>query len=368
MNLAPNGKPSNLNAEQYKLVRTSAFKKWFGDWENEPKNASKVVDENGEPLVVYHRSKKKFYFFDIEKQLNGWLGKGFYFSENKSEFKEYGGKLFSVFLNVKNPFVVVGQSPSDFLYELNQVIISDKFDSSQKLKENGFDGVIYKHWDYQGKMFTCFIPNQIKLADGSNTTFDADNEDIRYENGGTIDNGKANFSKPLDFDEWIFIHETNEEDAKSILENGFRPNKNEVITNGVYTIPQKWKDTKVGRGGVELKIKLKPNKKIFWTDSNRPMDFEIGYGNKFFVKLYKKLNKGEISPYEAYIVRGDRELWFEKKAVFSRKMENWLKENNYVGIQQGGEVVLTDLSGFTITNKLEFGGKILNWNYSIGGL
>ena len=41
--LAPNGKPSNLTPEQYKLVRTPAFKKWFGDWENDPANASKVV-------------------------------------------------------------------------------------------------------------------------------------------------------------------------------------------------------------------------------------------------------------------------------------------------------------------------------------
>jgi hypothetical protein len=51
--LAPNGKPSNLTPEQYKLVRTPAFKEWFGDWENSPQNASQVVDENGEPLVVY---------------------------------------------------------------------------------------------------------------------------------------------------------------------------------------------------------------------------------------------------------------------------------------------------------------------------
>ena len=31
--LAPNGKPSNLNAMQHAQVRTEAFKKWFGDWE-----------------------------------------------------------------------------------------------------------------------------------------------------------------------------------------------------------------------------------------------------------------------------------------------------------------------------------------------
>ena len=52
--LAPNGEVSHLTERQYAQVRTKEFKNWFGDWENDPKNASKVVDENGEPLVVYH--------------------------------------------------------------------------------------------------------------------------------------------------------------------------------------------------------------------------------------------------------------------------------------------------------------------------
>ena len=55
--LAPNGKPSNLNERQWVHVRTKAFKDWFGDWENNPANASKVIDENGEPLIVYHGTR-----------------------------------------------------------------------------------------------------------------------------------------------------------------------------------------------------------------------------------------------------------------------------------------------------------------------
>lgn len=49
---APNGEPSNLSERQWVQVRTQAFKQWFGDWEKDPESASKVVDENGEPLVV----------------------------------------------------------------------------------------------------------------------------------------------------------------------------------------------------------------------------------------------------------------------------------------------------------------------------
>ena len=37
------------------------------------------------------------------------------------------------------------------------------------------------------KVYCCFEPNQIKLADGSNTTFDSQSDDIRYEKGGGIE-------------------------------------------------------------------------------------------------------------------------------------------------------------------------------------
>lgn len=65
---APNGNPTNLTERQWVQVRTKAFKDWFGDWQNDPKNASKVVDENGEPLVVYHGSNEYgFKVFDPSK-------------------------------------------------------------------------------------------------------------------------------------------------------------------------------------------------------------------------------------------------------------------------------------------------------------
>ena len=84
--LAPNGKPSNLTPEQYKLVRTPAFIDFFGDWENSPETASKVVDSNGEPLVLYHGTDVEFNEFDLSKIGEGsdLLGKGIYLTENKS--------------------------------------------------------------------------------------------------------------------------------------------------------------------------------------------------------------------------------------------------------------------------------------------
>ena len=96
--LAPNGKPSKLTHEQWHLVRTPEFKKWFGDWEKDPKNSSKVVDENGEPLVVFHgsRSRVKFAFSEFNVPNEGvyfssdyrtatWFSSGF---DYKLQFQE----------------------------------------------------------------------------------------------------------------------------------------------------------------------------------------------------------------------------------------------------------------------------------------
>ena len=100
---SPNGKDSNLNEKQWLQVRTKAFKEWFGDWENDPKNASKVVDENGEPLVVYHGSRNgKFDVFDPSKG-NPTLGGGMYFSDSielANKFAGTKGFVYSVFLNM----------------------------------------------------------------------------------------------------------------------------------------------------------------------------------------------------------------------------------------------------------------------------
>ena len=72
---ASNGKPTRLTRRLWLLVRPPAFKAWFGDWENAPANASKVLDANGEPLVVYHGSEHAgFTVFDSDYWDEGMLG------------------------------------------------------------------------------------------------------------------------------------------------------------------------------------------------------------------------------------------------------------------------------------------------------
>lgn len=91
---------------------TSAFKNWFGDWENDSRNASKMVDKNGRPLVCFHGSYANFDTFEMKYHLNddGYFGKGYYFtfsedpSISKAEAKFYGPVMYSCYLNIRNPF------------------------------------------------------------------------------------------------------------------------------------------------------------------------------------------------------------------------------------------------------------------------
>lgn len=122
LDYAPNGAQSKLFSdllEYYKGDRRSAiiakaktyspsFRNWFGDWTSGNKeNVSKVLDENNEPLIVYHSTNSNFNTFDIARfgrTDQGDRGMGFYFSENKSISERYGENIMPVFLNIKTEY------------------------------------------------------------------------------------------------------------------------------------------------------------------------------------------------------------------------------------------------------------------------
>ena len=111
---APNGAESKLfqslldyfKGDRAKAMQAKAkvysyeFKEWFGNWVSDDKsNVSKVVDENGEPLVVYHGTDKSFTVFEKKK---GNRGKNFFFTDNTKMAYTYGKKLYPVFLNLRD--------------------------------------------------------------------------------------------------------------------------------------------------------------------------------------------------------------------------------------------------------------------------
>jgi hypothetical protein len=184
--LAPNGKPSNLTPEQYKLVRTKAFKDWFGDWENDSANASKVVDENGEPLVVYHGTNSDDYY-EFENKLFGY--RGFYFTDKKSVARSYGSNVRQFFLNSKD-FVLEDMKGGSYADNewIDDLVENSEMDNKDVHLLNFIDPLDPSSMNRfpKSNIYIIFNKSNIKLADGSNTTFDANNPDIRYAKGGLM--------------------------------------------------------------------------------------------------------------------------------------------------------------------------------------
>lgn len=173
--LAPNGKKSNLTEKQYAQVRTKAFKDWFGDWENNPKNASKVVDENGEPLVVYHESPNKFTTFDTsKKRYNVHDVKGIWTSTIDRKGRGYGENIYPLFVNLRNPDYTDVHSTKNII-ELRRV-------ENEALQNPNNDGAILKTFDKSGFETQIYVkdPNQVKSATQNIGTFSRTNDDIRY--------------------------------------------------------------------------------------------------------------------------------------------------------------------------------------------
>lgn len=223
---APNGANTNLTEDQWLAVRTAAFKNWFGDWEHDPQNASKVVDENGEPRVVYHGSHQWFTSFNDgkQRQQSGAPAGTIFANDNREiavSFADYygghadevildpnderhpryswgiyrEGGIYDLFMNIRNPLVV------DF--EGRPWLDSSKGGDinalCSKAKESGHDGVIALNIVDAGLNdqenvpastdYVAFDSVQVKSATQNRGTYDPKNPDITFSIVSAQDQG-----------------------------------------------------------------------------------------------------------------------------------------------------------------------------------
>lgn len=165
---APNGADTHLTERQWVQVRTPAFKAWFGDWENDPANASKVVDENGEPRVVWHGGAA-FDSFDLGRSSDGQYGRGIYLADTEAVARFFaegnGGVVTPFFVNARNPLRLSGEDETSA-----GAVRSAGYDAAEG-DVAGYDGV---------RQIAVYAPSQIKSATDNVGTFSGANEDIRY--------------------------------------------------------------------------------------------------------------------------------------------------------------------------------------------
>lgn len=184
-------------------TETPAFRNWFGD--------SKVVDTNGEPLVVYHGSDSSFDSFDsavLGKQTKAKSARsGFFFTDDPTLASDYtaaggysvedgdlfgasfnewasakkGAQVYPVYLSITNPKVIEygGQ-------EYREIAFSDAL---MQAKADGHDGAIFRNardplydtYDVPADIYVVFQPEQIKSATGNSGAFDANNPSILFQ-------------------------------------------------------------------------------------------------------------------------------------------------------------------------------------------
>lgn len=98
---------SKINMSVKNVTQTQQFKRWFGDWQNKPETASKVVNADGTPKVVYHQTGNDFTIFDVRKNGAGTRDNetpfGIFLKSSSRDIGLNGKKQMALYANIRNP-------------------------------------------------------------------------------------------------------------------------------------------------------------------------------------------------------------------------------------------------------------------------
>ena len=154
----------SVKQKSMEQTETRQFKRWFKD--------SKVVDEDGKPLIVYHGSDADFNAFDMTKGRANMDIQGAFFSPWDDDAAGYGGNVRAFYLSIKNP------ADEGTAYKaLNRFKGQNEagVKAREYLESLGYDGV-----NNGGEEYIAFHPEQIKSATDNVGLFDPMNPDTRY--------------------------------------------------------------------------------------------------------------------------------------------------------------------------------------------
>jgi hypothetical protein len=198
-------------------VDSPEFRRWFG--------ASKVVDEAGQPLVVYHGSRTAG--FDIFRTRGG--GRALFFTDDREVADSYAwdiddagklmaqtpdptwwgsGKVYHVYLRIENPLEVNADGsdwetiPVSAVRADQRTNVLDESgwnpgenpsmstdDYAEIARKLGYDGVVFKNLVDTGEplhvykpstVYAVFSPTQIKSAVSNRGTFDPNDPNILH--------------------------------------------------------------------------------------------------------------------------------------------------------------------------------------------
>lgn len=147
------------------------FRCWFGD--------SKIVDEHGRPMVVYHGRFNDFDAFNLGYQKATEYGAGFYFTACPEAAARHaegpGGNIVPVYLRLQHPLVVQGAFADGDLWRAAGA--TKRSEITPKLRNKGYDGVIRMQGGAM-KEIVAFASSQIKSAVGNSGRFDPQSDSL----------------------------------------------------------------------------------------------------------------------------------------------------------------------------------------------
>ncbi|WP_038173861.1 hypothetical protein, partial [Treponema pedis] len=209
---APDGSDSNLNEKQWLQVRTDSFKKWFGDWESDSEN--KVLDDNGEPLVVYHGSPE--ILGDVFEQGHSFYGGnlGHWFTTVETAARDYAfnretgnyGDVKAVFLKTNKIIDLLPLGARCTSKEFCELMNDYGFDFGRGSNKTYRTNELYQKYQNDilpnisygcirmidvGHTYVVKGGNQIKSATDNTGSFDPDNYSILFQTAPLTEEEKA---------------------------------------------------------------------------------------------------------------------------------------------------------------------------------
>lgn len=166
-------------------TETPQFKAWFKD--------SKVVDQDGKPLILYHGTQENIEAFDEgkgDKVDPGWLGRGFYFTSSPDTARYYAtnaraatgaANILPVYVSLQNPYMATVRDKEQGALKSFGGKSEWAIARRKELMDQGYDGVIldYSQGGYSKELeVVAFNPTQVKSALGNNGNFDQANPSL----------------------------------------------------------------------------------------------------------------------------------------------------------------------------------------------
>ena len=249
---------ANVNRKISDFTQSQQFIRFFGDWQNNPAKASKVINDDGTPKVLYHQTNADFYIFDTSIEGAGArdneMPNGIFLKSTPLDIGLKGKKQMKVYANIRNPLVFADRGEASRYWKQNidgykaiideignnDVKYQEKFDEAfdavsdddskaeavfeewenantvldkkakklinEYLKNNKYDGIILENDEGSfGRKVQTFIAlesTQIKSATDNIGTFDSSNPDIRYSKQRSYEPGKeSEFEEKLEIAE-----------------------------------------------------------------------------------------------------------------------------------------------------------------------